>query len=107
MNDDEPPALHCARLALGHYQHNRIPVPESLRRYVVQLWRSADGTESAVAQSKSDNDFIDSAEAAHILGCSREYIRRIHTDLDGQWIAGRWIFNRRAVTEYAAARLQP
>lgn len=79
------------------------PVPAWLRKLHQQLTSSVCGTDSTVPQQESI-EAIDTDEAAKILGCSTRYIRRIASDLDGQRIAGRWIFNRATVTEYADAK---
>jgi hypothetical protein len=45
--------------------------------------------------------WIDSAEAAGILEVTVRHVRRIAADLDGQCIAGRWMFLRHNVIDYA------
>ncbi|WP_420220534.1 helix-turn-helix domain-containing protein [Mycobacterium marinum] len=65
----------------------------------------ADETPSRAQESQSEHDVPLSAdEAAEILGCSTQWVRRIAADLDGRQVAGRWIFHRSAVMDYAEAR---
>ncbi|WP_448221954.1 hypothetical protein [Gordonia iterans] len=80
------------------------PIPERVRRLLAEV--SAHGTSHRDTEpdSKSENDLIDTAQAAQIIGVSTRRIRGIAADLDGQQIAGRWVFARRAVTEYAEAK---
>ncbi|UQE75799.1 hypothetical protein MYK68_04085 [Gordonia sp. PP30] len=81
------------------------PVPERVRRLLAEV--SAHGTSRRDAQPHSKpetDDLIDTAQAAQIIGVSTRRIRGIAADLDGQQIAGRWVFARRAVTEYAEAK---
>lgn len=75
------------------------PIPEQVRRLLTEV--SAHGTSQREATTESTPDLIDTAEAARILRCSTRRIRRIATDLDGEQVAGRWIFHRATVTEYA------
>lgn len=98
-------ARHCARIAASHYRHAGIELPSRLREHLRSLDNSfAEETKPVVGQAHSEHEFIDTAEAARILGCSPQYVRRIHTDLDGQRIAGRWLFDRDTVTHYAHAK---
>lgn len=53
---------------------------------------------------ETDTDLIGVAEAADILGNSVQWVRRIAADLEGRRIGRDWIFQRRAVEEYAAGR---
>lgn len=79
------------------------PIPDRVRALLRAM--SAHGTpaHSPTPESEPD-DLIDTEQAAQILGCSTRRIRRIAADLDGEQIAGRWIFHRHAVTEYAQAK---
>lgn len=98
--------LRAARYCVAETVRRRLlagaPVPAWLRSLNQHL-SSAYGTESEERQQQSE-PMIDTAEAAHILGCSTRYIRRIAADLDGEHIAGRWIFHRQNVTTYAEAK---
>jgi hypothetical protein len=52
-----------------------------------------------------DEDWIGTAEAARIIGCSAGYVRRIADRLGGQRASERcWVYQRSAVSEYAASR---
>ena len=75
------------------------PIPNQVRRLLTEV--SAHGTSVRESEPDSDVDLIDTAEAAQILHCSTRRIRRIAADLDGEQVAGRWIFHRVIVTEYA------
>ena len=101
---------HAVRYCVAETIRRRLltgaPVPAWMRSLHQHLTSSADGTEHEAPQQQSDQA-IDTAEAAQILGCSTRYIRKIATDLDGQQIAGRWIFHRHNVTEYAEAKRTP
>ncbi|WP_449560316.1 helix-turn-helix domain-containing protein [Mycolicibacterium mageritense] len=81
------------------------PVPGWMRNLHHQLNASVDGPKTAVAQPQS-NTAIDTEEAASILGCSTRHVRRLAADLDGQRVAGRWIFHRHNVIEYAEGKNQ-
>lgn len=95
-------ARYCVAEVVRRRLLTGTPVPPWLRGLHQHL-SSAHGTETQVVQQESEV-MIDTDEAAQILGCSTRYIRRIAADLDGQNIAGRWIFNRRNVTDYAEAK---
>lgn len=81
------------------------PIPERVRdllRYV-----SCRGHQPACAATESvedTDDLISTEQVAAILGCSPRHARRLSADLDGRRVAGRWTYNRTAVTEYAEAR---
>lgn len=64
---------------------------------------TADGNPKSVATQHSKQP-IDTAQAALILGVTPRRIRQLAADLDGQHIAGRWVFNRDTVTDYANHR---
>ncbi|WP_353109626.1 hypothetical protein [Gordonia sp. (in: high G+C Gram-positive bacteria)] len=75
------------------------PIPEQVRRLLAEA--SAYGTSERPREQHSEPDLIDTETAAAILHCTSRNIRRIATDLDGEQVAGRWIFHRATVTEYA------
>lgn len=108
MTIDLRQAIQCAATEIRRYQAARLPLPERLKQHWQHLHNladgSADGTESIAPQA--DSELIGTTEAAQILGCSARFIRRIATDLDGHRIEGQWIFNRKAVTDYAMAKQQ-
>ncbi|GAA4668603.1 hypothetical protein [Gordonia humi] len=75
------------------------PIPNQVRRLLSEV--SAHGTSEREPEPDSEPDLIDTTEAAAILHCTTRNIRRIAADLDGEQIAGRWIFHRADVIEYA------
>jgi hypothetical protein len=62
------------------------------------------GHELIGAAGRLGQELIDTEQAADILGCTARHIRRLTRDLDGQHIAGRWVFMRSVVEEYQEAR---
>ncbi|MGV0618171.1 hypothetical protein ABQE58_25085 [Mycolicibacterium elephantis] len=107
MTQLDPDQYRAVRYCVAEVVRRRLlggqPVPAWLRSLHHHLTSSVGGTDTAVPQRES-SEAIDTAEAARILGCSTRYIRRIAADLDGQHVAGRWIFHRHTVTEYAEAK---
>ncbi len=99
-------ALRCARLNATLYQP-KTP-PRRLLDHLDQLENlarsSAYGTQTSSDTTESEHDLIGAHDAACILGCSARYVRRIHADLDGRQIAGRWVFDRKTVNDYALHR---
>lgn len=95
-------ARYCVAEVVRRRLLSGAPVPPWMRTLHQHL-STADGTEYQAVQQQSEA-MIDTAEAAKILGCTARYVRRIAADLDGQNIAGRWIFNRRNVTDYAEGK---
>jgi hypothetical protein len=108
-DDHARAARYCVSETVRRRLLAGIPVPAWLRTLDHHLARSVDGPETEVVQqqSKLSDQPIDTAEAAAIIGCTDRHIRRIAADLDGQRIAGRWIFHRPNVTDYAEARNTP
>lgn len=51
-----------------------------------------------------ESDLVDANGAAQIIGCTTQWVRKIHSDLDGQKVGRDWVFRRRDVVAYAAAR---
>jgi hypothetical protein len=60
--------------------------------------RARRGTVSAEPHS---DVWIGSPRAAEILGWSKRQVQRRAADLDGQIVAGRWLFRESTVHEYA------
>jgi len=52
----------------------------------------------------TDRDEITTEEAARMLHCSNRQARRLAPQLGGRLIAGRWLLDRRAVTEHIEGR---
>lgn len=105
-NVDLAAALRCARVFVTLFQPRMPPqwATEHLERLERHARGSGGGTQICSAPAESGHDLIGAIEAAGIIGCSAEYVRRIHSDLDGRRIAGRWVFNRKDVQDYAAHR---
>ena len=91
---------------------HREPVPQMLRQLLARLTDllvigipagSVDGTESGSDAGQLD-EWIDTAEAAVILGYSPEYVRRIAEGLGGQLRGRRWFIPRRNVIEHKHGR---
>lgn len=99
-------ARHFASIAVGHYRRAHRPMDARMLAYLDALARGfTDETPPGSEESQSEHDVPLSADqAAEILGCTPQWIRRIASDLDGRRVAGRWVFSRRAVLEYAEAR---
>lgn len=56
------------------------------------------------AEESDAEDLIGAAEAASILNCSPQWVRKIHSDLDGERIGRTWVFRRQTVVDYADAK---
>lgn len=108
MSFDLEQALRCARLTATLYQPKAPPrrLLDHLAHLEDLARSSAYGTQNGSGTTESEYDLLGADEAARILGCSARYVRRIHTDLDGRQIAGRWVFERKAVDDYAVSRNQ-
>lgn len=107
MNLDEqlPAIRYCVAETVRRRLLTGAPVPEWMRRLDHHLRAmSAHGPKPVAVQPQSETEVIDTATAAQILGCSRRHVTRLAADLDGQQIAGRWIFHHHNVTEYAQAK---
>ncbi|RFZ42686.1 hypothetical protein MSS4_04651 [Mycobacterium marinum] len=99
-------ARHFADIAVGHYRRAGRPLDARMLAYLDALARGfADETCSEADESQSEHD-IGVRETSKQLGCSEQYVRRIHSDLDGRRCpCGRgWVFPRRSVIAYAEAR---
>lgn len=83
------------------------PIPAAVADLHTHLLMSGNGPapEPARAQSKPAEQ-VDTHQAADLLGITPRHVRRIAADLDGQRIAGRWIFNRNNIIDYAESRNQ-
>lgn len=94
---------YCVREVMRRRLLTGVPIPNWLRRLDRDLSMSACGPKTQVPQEELETT-IDTAEAAALLGYSTRHVRRIAADLDGRLVAGRWIFHRRTVAEYADAK---
>jgi Helix-turn-helix domain len=113
--DDLRVAHRNATAIIGSYQRRCRPIPADLQRHydrlllAIRCMSAADGfadeTNSGASEPQlTHEDLLDAAEAAKIIGCSAQWVRRIHTDLDGQNIGGRWLFPRSTIENYAEER---
>lgn len=83
------------------------PVPAALAELHTHLVMSAHGPHIEMPAAPSTSrpvEVIDAQEAAGILGVTARHVRRLAADLDGHRIAGRWVFNRQNVIDYAEGR---
>lgn len=95
-------ALYAVNDVVTRRLRNNNPLPPGMRSLHHYLERtSVHGTETIDAQRQwEQEDFIDTAQAAAILGCSTRWVRTIRSDLDGHLISGRWAFLRDNVIDY-------
>jgi hypothetical protein len=81
------------------------PLPGGIDAVHVKLVSFVDETKTCAMQSHSPpstaEELIDTTEAAAILHCSPQWVRRIRDELGGRNVGGRWLFPRRSVVEYA------
>ncbi|WP_204807778.1 helix-turn-helix domain-containing protein [Mycobacterium riyadhense] len=82
------------------------PIPSAVvaLRQQLLIAASVHGSENNSDAEQLEDELIDSDEAAEILGCSTRWVRTIITDLEGRKVAGRWVFHRQTVIDYAASR---
>ena len=104
-SDQARAARYCVAETIRRRLLTGQPVPPWMRVLHTTLAVSVDGPKPEAAQEESKTA-IDTAEAAAILGCTTRHIRRLAADLDGQRIAGRWIFYRHNVTDYHEGKQQ-
>jgi hypothetical protein len=65
---------------------------------------SVRGTEINTGGGELGTDLIDTADAALILECSPEWVRKIAPGLGGHLIGGKWLIPRRNVLEHLSGR---
>lgn len=97
-------AARCVRIALADCHRRRVIPDEQILAHAREVFRFAGEPDFARSRSACCHDFIDAGQAAEILGCTPQHVRRIAADLDGIRVGRRWIFDRRPVTEYARQR---
>jgi hypothetical protein len=103
---DVQQALTCARLALSLHA-GRTPPPELVAHYRnLELLATGGASATEPVAGQPESELIGTSDAAAILGCSTQYVRRIaETVLEGRRIARNgWIFERKVVEDYAAHR---
>lgn len=106
-DDDLRLVRFCVAEMVLRRQRTGEPIPTKIHRLLATLSGAARGSESepvAPPSNQDDDELIDTDQAAAILGCSTRWIRTIAADLDGTKVAGRWVFSRHHVTDYATGR---
>jgi excisionase family DNA binding protein len=109
VNIDLDQALRCAKLTLAVYR-GRTPPPRLVAHCQHLELLAATGCEPETPKPVQTQDWCTSTEAAAILGCSPQYVRRptVAHSLGGQRVSGSfWVFNKREVEDYAAQRSTP
>jgi hypothetical protein len=80
-------------------------IPERYEPLEAKLASFVDETKTCAAQTYSaqsvTEELIDTNEAAAILDCTPQWVRRIHTELGGRDVGGRHAFPRQTVVDYA------
>lgn len=89
--------------AVVRRRQRRELVPLAMRDLLARLdglllTSAANGT--VAGQNSAKLELIGTTEAAQILGCCQEWVRRISTKLGGKRIGGRWVYPREAVEEH-------
>lgn len=105
--DDLRAAYHTAAEVIRGRQRTGEPIPQWLRAHFERLDTEIRGMSRprhkipgiGWCQPQLD-EWIGVRETAEILKLSKRQVQRIASDLGGQLISGRWIFNRDTVTEH-------
>jgi hypothetical protein len=105
-DEDVRAAYFCVSTVLRNCRLRGEPIPQPLRdlndRLLAEVQapmsRSRQELDTAGAELDSDRQ-IGVAEAALILGWSKRQVQRRATDLDGEIVGGRWIFQKSVVVE--------
>ena len=81
------------------------PYPRGLDALLIKLAGFVDETKSCAVQSHSPSstqeELIDTNEAAAIIGCSPQYVGRIRDRLGAREIGSQRVFHRQNVIQYA------
>ena len=99
-------AYYCASELLRSRRLGGRPIPLWLRRWharldaEVRLSRTRQEFDGAPAELTAEDLWIGTPEAAALLGWSLRQVQRRAADLDGQMIAGRYMFRESAVRTY-------
>lgn len=107
-------ALWCANEVLdarrggeapGVQQWNAELVRALEHEHAVALAHSRQENDCCAQSSErdDDDDWVCTADAAAILGCSARTVQRRAADLDGQLVAGQYVFRESDVRAYAEA----
>lgn len=89
--------------AVVRRRQRRELVPTAMHELLARLdglllTSAANGT--AAERDSAKSELIGTAEAAQILGCCQEWVRRISNKLGGERVGGRWVYPREAVEEH-------
>lgn len=99
-------ALAAVRYAVTVAQRararNGLPPSVALARLAAVV--SPAGHADAPDEPAGESDYVTTDEAAALLGFSARQIRRLAPGLGGHIIGGRWLLDRRAVTEHIQGR---
>jgi hypothetical protein len=115
LGDDEllRASYYCASEIIRGRRRTGQPIPEWLRRHYNQLDTQIKGmsprgpsvAENAFgAPQSAHGDVIGTREAAAMLSIAPRQARRRADQLGGALVAGRWLFLRDSVAEYAEGR---
>ena len=90
-------------VALAARKRNGLPVPVPLAELAAEL--AVGGQRDTTSKAHNDTEgrqaeWIDTQEAARMLGCSKRQARRQAPLLGGHLAGGRWLLDRRAVIEH-------
>ncbi|MEE2853508.1 MAG: helix-turn-helix domain-containing protein [Actinomycetota bacterium] len=88
-----------------HTLGNRPPLPAGFEAVLARLAGFVRETKTCASLPCSPpsavEELIDTNEAAELLNCSPQWVRRIRGELHGRKVGGRSIFPRQTVVEYA------
>lgn len=114
--DDEQTraALYCVAALVRSRLRCGQPVPTWLHRHFRDLDAAVRGmsprgpsvVENADGGTQSKDDVIGSVEVAKMLSLAPRQVRRRARQLGGTLVAGRWLFMRETVADYAERRHQ-
>lgn len=95
-------ALICARVFVS--LHHPRPAPRWALQHLAHLEQAAGCGIATEPVAAVENSALSTTDAATMIGCSPQYVRRIAEVLDGRKIGGRWLFAREEVVAYVLAR---
>jgi hypothetical protein len=108
QGDELRAAYACAAEAVRGRVNRRAPVPQWLQKHFQRLDLEVRVSRTRPESSRAGEEFDDqdprwigTPEAAAILDWSTRKVQRLAADLDGQRVAGRWMFRESAVRDYA------
>jgi hypothetical protein len=112
--DDLRAAYYCCSEVLRTRRRVGAPIPDWMTAYFRRLDAAYRGmaprgpsvVENGDEGTQSKDDVIGSVEVAKMLSLAPRQVRRRATQLGGTLVAGRWLFMRETVAEYAERRHQ-